>query len=206
MVKIVRLAVPLFAMSSVLGPAFFTTVQAQDLTVDQVRDNLRRQVQARDGNARPDGQATRGIKINNSTGDYIGDPYTTQTQPGTATATAAPPAPQLVRPLQFQVAFELNSFRLTSETKRTLAVVAEALRDPQLSDRSWQVIGHTDALGSARHNQTLSENRAESVVDGLELLGARARLVPLGRGESQLLAGEAPDSPANRRVEIRIAD
>lgn len=206
MLKTMRPAMLLLATCAALAPLVPTTARAQEMTVEQARDNLRRQVQAREGNVRPDGQATRGIKINNSTGDYIGDPYPAQSQPGFAAPTTVPPAAGLAPPLQFQVEFELNSFRLTSETKRTLAVVAEALRDPQLSARTWEVIGHTDALGSTRHNQTLSENRAESVVDGLELLGARARFIPVGRGESQLLAGIAPNDPSNRRVEIRIAD
>ena len=32
--------------------------------------------------------------------------------------------------------------------------------------RNAEVSGHTDAIGSDSYNQTLSENRANSVVDG----------------------------------------
>jgi outer membrane protein OmpA-like peptidoglycan-associated protein len=181
------------------------------MTVEQVRDNLRRQVEAQQ--ARPDGQATRGIKINNSTGDYIGDlypagsvatvPATGEAGPGQAPVPVPAPLPAAPS-LQFVVEFELNSYRFTQASREKLAIVAAALRDPQLAAQTWAVIGHTDALGPAGYNQVLSERRAASVVDGLQLLGAPARLVAAGRGETELLPGAAPNAPANRRVEIRL--
>jgi len=51
-----------------------------------------------------------------------------------------------------------------------------------------QVSGHTDAIGSDAENQVLSEQRAESVVDGLQERGVTTSLTAEGFGESRPVA------------------
>jgi outer membrane protein OmpA-like peptidoglycan-associated protein len=70
-----------------------------------------------------------------------------------------------------------------------------------------EVAGHTDSVGGADANYSLSERRAKTVRDYLVRFGVEpARLSVRGYGETQPVAGN--DSEAgraeNRRVELRI--
>jgi outer membrane protein OmpA-like peptidoglycan-associated protein len=69
------------------------------------------------------------------------------------------------------------------------------------------IIGHTDSVGSESSNQTLSENRANSVRTWLINRGIAAnRLRAVGRGELQPRAtNDTPEGRAlNRRIEFEI--
>ncbi len=69
-----------------------------------------------------------------------------------------------------------------------------------------EVQGHTDATGSARFNQRLSQRRAEAVVDYLVAHGVdRARLTAKGYGPSRPAASNdtAEGRAQNRRVELK---
>ena len=68
------------------------------------------------------------------------------------------------------------------------------------------VEGHTDAVGSAASNLSLSDRRAESVAKALtEYFGVPPEnLVVQGYGESELKIDSAGDERANRRVAVRI--
>src|SRR3546814_3076377 len=81
--------------------------------------------------------------------------------------------------------------------------LAAALASPQLQDRSFTVIGHTDGVGSASYNQRLSQRRARSVRDYLVQHGVDAgRLQTVGKGFSDLLNESDPAAAENRRVEV----
>lgn len=71
-----------------------------------------------------------------------------------------------------------------------------------------EVSGHTDDRGSTELNQTLSEARAQSVVDRLVNIGgiARGRLILKGYGESRPVVENVDEATRqmNRRVEIII--
>lgn len=70
-----------------------------------------------------------------------------------------------------------------------------------------QVIGHTDNVGEAAYNQTLSEQRAVAVTSILVNGGVSpARLTSYGRGEDQPVASNlTPEGRAqNRRVDIIV--
>lgn len=69
------------------------------------------------------------------------------------------------------------------------------------------IIGHTDDVGTAEDNQTLSEDRARSVVNYLIAHGIEAsRLSSEGKGKSQaLVPNDSEENRAiNRRTEVRI--
>ena len=69
------------------------------------------------------------------------------------------------------------------------------------------VIGHTDSKGSLKYNQTLSENRANSVKSYANQSGiANDRLNAIGKGENDPIATNDTEegSALNRRVEFVI--
>ncbi len=72
-------------------------------------------------------------------------------------------------------------------------------------DLKFSVEGHTDATGNAASNQTLSEQRAQAIVDKLVELGiANERLTAVGKGQSNPIADNNTDEgrAKNRRVEF----
>ena len=103
-----------------------------------------------------------------------------------------------------RVRFAYNSAELTPEAKAELANYGESLVAGEFSDARWAIEGHTDASGSAAYNQDLSERRARSVYNYLirEFGVNPDRLVPLGKGESDLFDSADPLSGENRRVRI----
>ena len=70
---------------------------------------------------------------------------------------------------------------------------------------SFQVIGHTDTLGSFEYNQNLSLNRAKKVKNILQKLGIKSKnIIIMGRGETDLnvITKDEIAHPLNRRAEI----
>ena len=103
------------------------------------------------------------------------------------------------------ITFEIGSDELSPQARANLEEFANALRHPTLQAVTFNLDGHTDARGSDRFNQILSERRATTVVKYLESLGIeRARLSPEGHGESLLRNAQDPFAEINRRVEATI--
>jgi OOP family OmpA-OmpF porin len=103
------------------------------------------------------------------------------------------------------VHFETGSARLTRDSLAILAQASAALNG-QPSMRI-EVRGHTDSAGSDAANQSLSERRAQSVVDFMVQSGiSRSRLEALGFGETLPVADNATAEgrASNRRVEFRV--
>jgi outer membrane protein OmpA-like peptidoglycan-associated protein len=99
--------------------------------------------------------------------------------------------------------FEYNSAALTPTAREQLDQLAQALTAPGLSEASFRIEGHTDAVGSADYNLRLSQERALAVVDYLADHGvSRARLQAIGKGKSELLPSLPPDAAENRRVKV----
>ena len=72
-------------------------------------------------------------------------------------------------------------------------------------DWKMKIEGHTDSTGSAAANMALSQQRAAAVVAWLVKNGIdRARLTPIGRGDTQPIADNSTDEGRahNRRVEL----
>jgi outer membrane protein OmpA-like peptidoglycan-associated protein len=106
-----------------------------------------------------------------------------------------------------QLQFAFDSSELTEDDKQTLTDVARRLSE--LNFVSGVAEGHTDSVGSDAYNQSLSERRAQAVVDFLAGLGIdRSRFTVVGVGEAQPIADNGTDEgrAQNRRVVLRRTD
>ncbi len=101
------------------------------------------------------------------------------------------------------VQFDFDSANVRPESQQVLQNLAEALRSHALRDAKFAVEGHTDAKGAVEYNRKLSLARAEAVA---KFLSARevdsARLLPSGKGSSDLANPASPFAAENRRVKI----
>lgn len=103
------------------------------------------------------------------------------------------------------VTFDVGSYSLKPQFRDTLDKVAQTLADNP--DSLIDVYGHTDSTGSDAFNQTLSENRANTVANYLSSHGvAAARIRAKGFGETMPVAENTTEQgrARNRRVEIKI--
>jgi OOP family OmpA-OmpF porin len=106
--------------------------------------------------------------------------------------------------LDMLINFGLDSAELDAKARSELDEFAKALKDSRLSTLDFVVEGYTDASGSARYNEGLSERRAQSVTAFLTSNGIEpTRIQAIGRGETHP-RNPNPYDPANRRVEMRI--
>ena len=107
--------------------------------------------------------------------------------------------------LKEKLYFAWNQATLETASYPVLDEVVQALKDNK--NFKVQVEGHTDSSGSDDHNQTLSEQRAEAVVDYLAAHGiAKDRLVSKGFSSSVPLDtnSTAAGRENNRRVEFVV--
>ncbi|MBS1665305.1 MAG: PD40 domain-containing protein [Bacteroidetes bacterium] len=101
--------------------------------------------------------------------------------------------------------FETNKYELKSESQTELDEVVQLLKDNPTVH--IQIDGHTDNVGKAPDNKTLSENRAKAVTTYLVNHGINAqRLSSKGFGDTMPVADNAtPDGRAkNRRTELKV--
>jgi OmpA-OmpF porin, OOP family len=107
--------------------------------------------------------------------------------------------------LQWDVKFDAGSTHLTAAGQRAINRIAQEISsefNPQTV--AVEVIGHTSREGSARANQTLSQNRAQIVVDRLKRLGLPHAIIAEGKGINEPLPEISPADPRNQRTEIRL--
>jgi outer membrane protein OmpA-like peptidoglycan-associated protein len=123
------------------------------------------------------------------------------------------PGVEVTRPAENEIAvhltndilFDFNSAALRPESQSTLRDLASNFQ--RYPDETISVEGHTDNVGSAAYNQTLSENRAYSVKTYLVDQGVpSSRVSAVGYGETRPKASNTtPEGrQLNRRVEIHI--
>jgi OmpA-OmpF porin, OOP family len=103
----------------------------------------------------------------------------------------------------YGILFDTDSDVVRSESRPVLEEVLSVLK----GEPEWKLTieGHTDAIGSDAHNQTLSQKRAESVAAYLRSGGIDAgRLKTVGLGESKPVADNDTElgRAQNRRVEL----
>ena len=114
-------------------------------------------------------------------------------------------AAQPILPAHFVLYFEKDSDTLTPDSQRQYQAVFADIK--RRSAYEVEVIGHTDTLGSAPHNQQLSMSRAVMIRERLEHNGISAKSISVaGRGQLDLavLTADQVAEPRNRRVEITV--
>jgi outer membrane protein OmpA-like peptidoglycan-associated protein/tetratricopeptide (TPR) repeat protein len=101
--------------------------------------------------------------------------------------------------------FDFNKATLRPESKGELENLTQLMRDN--STLKIEISGHTDNVGSATYNKTLSDQRAKAVVDYLIKAGISAdRMTSVGYGFDKPIASNATDEgrQLNRRTEFKI--
>lgn len=109
------------------------------------------------------------------------------------------------RPVQFTLYFVEGKDELTDESRLIVDTVFAEIAKRPVPD--VVVIGHTDTVGSQQSNDTLSQQRAESIRSGLMKSGiAPENILAAGRGKRELLVPTADNvaEPRNRRVVIIV--
>jgi outer membrane protein OmpA-like peptidoglycan-associated protein len=104
-----------------------------------------------------------------------------------------------------KIEFATSSARISASSKALLDSLAEAVK---ACPGKVQVEGHTDSVGQAAANQTLSEARAKSVVAALVARGVAAeRVAAVGYGKDKPIAdnGTAEGRSKNRRIEFKAS-
>ena len=120
-----------------------------------------------------------------------------------------PPVPSveansLLITLDSGILFDVDKYDVRPEAKRALASLATVLKEADV--KAFEVDGHTDSDAGDKHNQILSENRANAVKNFLASQGITAEITIKGYGKTRPVASnETPEGKQkNRRVEIII--
>lgn len=107
--------------------------------------------------------------------------------------------------LNDNILFDYDQYALKPEANGTLDEVAQAIQ--QVKVTNMEISGHTDSKGADDYNQTLSLNRAQSVLQALQQRGIAQTATAKGYGESQPIAPNevnGQDAPANRQLNRRV--
>jgi outer membrane protein OmpA-like peptidoglycan-associated protein len=109
------------------------------------------------------------------------------------------------KPVSFLLYFKFGTSELTAESKTLISQVVESVKEREPSNVS--IIGHSDTMGPAAYNVTLSLNRAESIKKLLLKKGVEnSKIMVSSHGENDLLV-KTPNGVSNRknrRVEIMV--
>lgn len=120
----------------------------------------------------------------------------------------APPAPVTETVVLKGVNFCFDCDTLSGEAKAILDGDAMAIVKHH-PNATFEVAGHTDAVGSDSYNLNLSQRRADNVRSYLVQQGVDGdRMTARGYGESQPVADNSTEAgrAQNRRVELRITE
>lgn len=164
------------------------------------------QQEADDIRSRLENQKTRGLVL---------VPSGNQPTPTDVAATPDEPAPTVATEtyveldqdvqVNVQISFDFDSAALREDQKSKLVVFCEVLKSMQ--DDTFNIVGHTDASGTASYNERLSLLRAQEVkrhlVDDCGI--DSVRLIATGVGESFPFDKANPNADENRRVEFQAA-
>ena len=103
------------------------------------------------------------------------------------------------------ITFGFDSSALQPQFRPVLDDLAVTLNE--YNQTIIEVAGHTDSVGDAAYNQTLSEQRAATVANYLAGRGViRDRMITIGAGETRPIASNDTEAgrAQNRRVEITL--
>lgn len=101
--------------------------------------------------------------------------------------------------------YDFDSDIVRPEARKNLRALAASLDKYPGSD--ILIVGHTDQVGPASYNQSLSERRASAAADYLVVQGvSRDRVSTRGMGETEPIADNSTERgrELNRRVEVAI--
>lgn len=101
--------------------------------------------------------------------------------------------------------FEFDSDRVIGESARNLKTLAKSL--DKYPGSNLVIVGHTDSLGTASYNLSLSQRRARATAAFLTSQGVLLeRMKTEGRGETEPIADNSTEAgqASNRRVEVAI--
>ena len=118
-------------------------------------------------------------------------------------APAPPPVRQAEAARSYLVFFDWDRADLTDRARQIINEAAQATT--RVAVTRIEVAGHTDASGTPRYNQGLSQRRAQNVASELVRQGVpREAITVQAFGESRPLVptGGGVREPQNRRVEI----
>jgi len=102
-----------------------------------------------------------------------------------------------------KVLFGFDQSSLSNESRKSLGTVAEVLE--KYPDTNIEIQGHTDAKGTVKYNQALSERRSAAVYASLAQSGVnKSRMVTKGFGETAPKYPNSTDDALNRRVDFLI--
>lgn len=124
----------------------------------------------------------------------------------------APPPPSPPAPGTVLVTLEGTHFDFDKSTLRPDAIAKLDHAVQLMTDNASikvAIEGHTDSVGSETYNQSLSERRAQAVVDYLMGRGIDgSRLTPTGYGEARPVATNDTDEgrARNRRVDLIVVE
>ena len=120
-----------------------------------------------------------------------------------------PPVPSveansLLITLDSGILFDVDKYDLRPEAEEVLKNLAIILKEADI--KVFEVDGHTDSDAGDKHNQVLSENRANAVKNFLTSQGITAEITIKGYGKTRPIASnDTPEGKQkNRRVEIVI--
>jgi OmpA-OmpF porin, OOP family len=137
-------------------------------------------------------------------GGQAGGPLVPATNVPAVTQQAAPPAAAAPPPArQFTVYFDFDKATLTPAGRDVIKQAVAAAQQGSIAHVS--VTGHTDTVGSAEHNQRLSERRANAVRQALIAGGVPANQITargVGKTELAVPTAEGVNEPRNRRAVI----
>jgi outer membrane protein OmpA-like peptidoglycan-associated protein len=111
--------------------------------------------------------------------------------------------------IDLEINFEFNSAIIGPKAIPQVTALGDALTSADLKGRTFVLAGHTDAVGDANYNQTLSEQRSDAVKRYLmDKYGIDAsHLLTVGHGKTRLKNTSSPYAAENRRVQVvNVAD
>lgn len=105
--------------------------------------------------------------------------------------------------LSSEAFFDLDKYALRDDTKTALLDVVNKIKNQKLVSKIT-IVGHTCFLGTEKHNQTLSENRAAAAKKFFIDNGIDAnQIITYGKGESEpAYDNNGPEIAKNRRVAV----
>lgn len=104
----------------------------------------------------------------------------------------------------YDIYFDVGKSEVKSESAKALAIIANYLKENP--DKTFLIVGHTDNTGDFKANVTLSNDRANAVIEKLvsEHGITQTQLIPYGVGSASPQVSNATDEgkARNRRVEL----